>query len=79
MRELKSGSSLWVHQNFPRLAGFGWQAGYSVFSVSKSHEAAVKAYISGQEEHHRKEDFKAELLRMLKLNQIEFDERYVFE
>lgn len=79
MRELKSGSSLWIHQNFPGLQNFEWQEGYSAFSVSKSQESAVKSYIAGQEEHHQKEDFKTELLRMLRLNEIEFDERYVFD
>ena len=34
---------------------------------------------STRHEHHQKEDFKAELLRMLRLREIEFDERYVFD
>jgi hypothetical protein len=55
------------------------QEGYSVFSVSKSQEAAVKKYIAGQVEHHRKEDFKSELLRLLRAHGVEFEERYVFD
>lgn len=47
--------------------------------VRKSLEGAVKAYIAGQREHHKKEDFKSKLLRMLRLREIEFDERYVFD
>jgi hypothetical protein len=47
--------------------------------VSKSQEDAVKKYIAGQVEHHKKEDFKSELLRLLRAHGIEFDERYVFE
>lgn len=50
-----------------------------MFSVSKSNEDAAKAYIAGQREHHRKEDFKSEYLRLLKLHEVDFDERYVFE
>ena len=46
-----------------------------MFSVSKSQEAAVKKYIARQREHHKKEDFKSELLRMLRLHEIEFDEK----
>ncbi|MCC6360611.1 MAG: hypothetical protein IT450_17875 [Phycisphaerales bacterium] len=46
-----------------------------MFSVSKSQEAAVKKYVAGQAEHHKKEDFKSELLRMLRLHEIELDER----
>ena len=79
MREVKSRSSGWLHETFPELGGFAWQEGYSVFSVSKSREPAVKQYIAQQHEHHRKEDFKSELLRLLAAHEIEFDERYVFD
>jgi hypothetical protein len=68
-----------LHQTFPSLAAFAWQEGYSVFTVSKSQEEAVKKYIAAQVEHHKKEDFKTELLRFLRAHGIEFDERYVFE
>lgn len=79
MRKAKSGSSLWIHETFPALRAFAWQEGYSAFSVSKSQEDAVKRYIATQEEHHKKESFKSELLRLLRAHGIEFDERYVFE
>ena len=58
---------------------FTWQERRSAFSVSKSQEPAVKKYIAGQGEHHKKEDFKSELLRLLRAHGIEFDERYVFD
>jgi REP element-mobilizing transposase RayT len=79
MRIVKSRSSLWVHQTFLNLKAFAWQEGYSVFSVSKSQEEAVKRYITSQAEHHKKEDFQSELLRLLRAHEIEFDERYVFD
>lgn len=79
MRTMKARSSKWLHDEFPSLREFAWQEGYSVFSVSKSQEGAVKNYIARQAEHHRKEDFKSELLRILSAHGIEFDERYVFE
>lgn len=79
MRTVKSRSSLWIHQSIPKLDGFAWQEGYSVFTVSKSQEQSVKDYIAGQADYHRKEDFQSELLRMLHLHEIEFDERYVFD
>lgn len=79
MREVKAGSSLWIHGEFPAIKDFAWQEGYSAFTVSKSQEDAVKRYIAGQREHHRKEDFKSELLRILRAHDVEFDERYVFE
>ena len=79
MRTVKSRSSKSVHDTYPKLAAFGWQEGYSVFSVSKSQEEAVKNYIARQAEHHGQEDFKSELLRMLRAHDVEFDERYVFD
>ena len=79
MRIVKSQSSKWIHETFAELSAFAWQEGYSVFSVSKSQEPAVKKYIAHQAEHHRKEDFKSEVLRLLRAHDIEFDERYVFD
>ena len=79
MRTVKARSSKWVHDTFPQLSEFAWQEGYSVFSVSKSQEEAVKNYIAGQAEHHKKEDFKSELLRLLGAHQIDFDEKWVFD
>lgn len=79
MRTVKSRSSKWIHDEFPALREFAWQEGYSVFSISKSQEEAVKKYIAGQAEHHRKEDFKSEFLRILRAHAVEFDEKYVFD
>lgn len=79
MRTVKARSSKWIHDTLPNLSAFAWQEGYSVFSVSKSQEAAVKKYIAGQVEHHKKEDFKSELLRMLRAHGVELDEKYVFD
>jgi REP element-mobilizing transposase RayT len=79
MRAVKARSSKWIHDTFGALGAFAWQEGYSVFSVSKSREQAVKDYIAAQAEHHKREDFNSELLRLLRAHGIEFDERYVFD
>lgn len=79
LRTIKSRSSRWIHENFRELASFAWQEGYSVFSVSKSQESAVKRYIATQRKHHARESFKSELLRLLKAHGVEFEERYVFD
>jgi restriction endonuclease len=47
------------------------------FSVSQSNLEQVKAYIAGQEEHHRKTTFPDELRALFRKHEIEFDERYV--
>ncbi len=79
MRTVKASSSSWVHKTFPGFAGFAWQQGYAVFSVSKSAEPDVKRYIENQLEHHKDRDFKAELLALLRAHGIEFDQRYLFD
>ena len=77
MRTVKSRSTKWIRAEFPSLAEFAWQEGYAVFSVSKSQEGTVKAYIAHQRSHHEKEDSRAELLRLLRAHGVEFDGRYV--
>ena len=79
MRVVKAGSSKWMRETFPELAAFAWQEGYSVFSVSKSREDALKRYILGQAEHHKTVDFRSELLGLLRAHGIGFDEKYVFD
>ncbi|MDB5333274.1 MAG: transposase IS200-family protein [Phycisphaerales bacterium] len=36
MRVLKTNSSRWVHEQWPRRRAFAWQTGYGAFSVSQS-------------------------------------------
>jgi putative transposase len=77
MREVKAGSSEWIHKHFSKLRAFAWQEGYSVFSVSKSCEKAVKKYIANQVEHHRRFDFRTELIELLEKHEISFEEKYL--
>ena len=77
MRKIKSGSSLWMHEGCG-LMGFEWQKGYGAFSIGCSQVEATVAYIAGQQEHHRKRDFQAEFLEILKRHGIEYDRRYVW-
>jgi REP element-mobilizing transposase RayT len=79
VRDLKAGSSGWVHDTFPSEGGFWWQAGYGAFTVSHSAVDAVKAYIAGQEEHHRTRTFQDEFRDLLTRHGIEFDEKYLWD
>lgn len=76
---IKGGSSLWVHETFAEHREFAWQEGYGAFSVSESQCDVVRAYIRNQEQHHRVRSFKEEFLEMLRVNHIEYDERYIWE
>jgi len=78
-RELKAGSSRWVHDTFPATRGFAWQAGYGAFTVSHSALEAVKAYILNQAEHHKTMTFQDEFRAMLVRHGIEFDEKYLWD
>ncbi len=77
IKALKQGSSIWVKSQFPALSAFHWQNGYGAFSISPSHLPALKQYIDNQEERHRQEPFQDEFRRLLKIYEIEYDERYV--
>ncbi len=79
MEELKRDSSKWVKQEFLDLKDFYWQTGYGLFAVSHSHRDAVRHYIESQEEHHRKEDFKTEFLRILNKYHAQYDEKYLWD
>jgi REP element-mobilizing transposase RayT len=76
---VKSNSSRWVHESFPKRRAFAWQEGYGAFSVSKSEEGKVISYIRNQEHHHAKRSFKDEFLEFLDKYQIEYDSRYLWD
>ena len=77
IRDLKSCSSLWIHQTFPQKREFPWQEGYGSFSVSFSALEKVRDYIRNQEEHHAHESFDQEDLKFLNYHNIQYDERFV--
>lgn len=79
MRNVKTDSSKWVHDTFAEASDFHWQDGFAVFSVSHSQLDVVRAYIARQKEHHSKQSFQDELLELLRLHEIEFDERYIWD
>jgi REP element-mobilizing transposase RayT len=72
----KSNSSRWLRRDV--LPGFGWQEGCSAFSVSESQRDAVFHYLATQEERHRRQSFENELICLLKRNELEYDERYLW-
>lgn len=76
LRDLKADSSEWVHKEVMKL--FEWQKGYGAFSVSPTAVPAVQRYIENQKEHHRRVDFKAEYMELLKKSGVEFDEKFLW-
>lgn len=77
VRDIKTGSSLWIHKNFPALKDFAWQNGYGSFSVSYSVLEDVQQYIRNQEQHHTKMSFEDEFVKFLNLQKIKCESRFV--
>ena len=79
VEEVKTASSVRIKEEGPELKSFHWQNGYGAFSVSQSMVDQVKAYIAGQEEHHRKRTFQEEFRLLLDRHGIQYDERYAWD
>ena len=79
MFHVKRSSSLWINDNRLVIGKFSWQEGFGAFSYGKSQIPNVANYIENQEKHHTKRNFMEEYLELLKLFEIEYDERYVFK
>jgi putative transposase len=79
LRDIKAGSSKWVHTTFPSLRDFAWQEGYGAFTVSVTGINRVKGYILNQAEHHRAVSFKEEFIGFLERHGIAYDERYIWK
>jgi len=75
MRDLKRGSSSWVHSDVP-LKTFAWQEGYAAITVSPSGVDEVRRYIENQEEHHRERNSRDELKLLLERSGIDYDKRF---
>ena len=77
MQDIKGSSSLWINKKQLVRGKFSWQEGYGAFSYGKSQIDKVVKYIQQQEMHHKKRNFEEEYLELLKLFEIEFEERYI--
>jgi len=78
-RDVKSNSSKFINEQNLVTGIFKWQDGFASFTYSKSQIDRVIKYILNQPVHHKKETFRDEYLKLLKKNEIDFDDRYLFE
>ena len=79
VKEIKTFSTDFINDRKFVTGKFHWQHGYGCFSYAKSQKDAVVDYILTQKEHHKKESFKIEYEKFLKVFEIEYDEKYLFE
>jgi putative transposase len=76
LRELKASSSKWAKQHEPK---FGWQRRYGAFTVSESAADAVRRYIRDQKRRHASQGFEDEYRELLRLHNVKFDEKYLWD
>ena len=79
VEEIKTSSNKWINRERLSRFNFAWHKGYGAFTYSHEQIDNVIKYILSQEEHHKRQPFKDEYLEMLKRNEIEFKDEYVFE
>jgi putative transposase len=79
MQDIKGDSSKWINNNKLTIGKFSWQEGYGSFSYSKSQLSAIADYIEKQEQHHKRNTFVEEYIKLLNDFDIIFDEKYIFK
>lgn len=79
VEEIKTSSNKWIKQNRLSKFKFEWQRGYGAFTHARSQLDTVVKYVLSQKEHHRKRTFREEYPEMLRKNDIEYKDEYVFE
>ncbi len=79
LRDVKAGSSKWIHDTFDPEHTFAWQIGYGAFSVSQSNLGSVKQYIADQVKHHQTMSYQDEFRELLRKHDVEWDERYIWD
>jgi len=77
IKDIKTGSSLWIKKESVFSMFSHWQDGYAAFTHSKHEIDGLIEYIKGQEEHHRRTTFVEEYRKLLEEAGIEFEERYM--
>jgi len=76
---VKGDSSEFINKQRFTKRKFQWQDGYGAFSHSRSQINGVVRYILKQKEHHSEKTFREEYLEILKKNNVDYDERYIFQ
>ena len=79
VKDIKRASNNWINDKGFVNGKFQWQNGYGAFSYSKSQIDQVCRYITNQKQHHTKQSFKAEYVKLLTLFEVEFKDEYLFE
>jgi putative transposase len=79
VREVKKSSTSFVNDMKLTSNHFQWQNGFGAFAVYRQDRKIVIDYIENQKIHHQKKSFKEEFHELLRENEIEFKDEYLFE
>jgi putative transposase len=79
IRDVKAGSSRWVHEHIEGAADFAWQSGFGLFCVGAANLDQASAYVARQKEHHRTVTFEEEFRALLERAGIQYDPRYMLD
>ena len=79
MKDVKGSSSKWINEKKFCPVKFEWQEGFGAFSYGAQQVLKVIEYIKNQKKHHEKISFIEEYKALLKLFNMDFDERFIFK
>ncbi len=79
IRIIKKSSSKWIKTKGDEYSNFYWQTGYGAFSVGQAQKEKTINYINQQEEHHKKISFQDELRLFMDKNNMEYNEKYIWD
>lgn len=74
---MKSCSSKWYRENDTTNLSFGWNEGYSAFTVSPTSVDNVQKYFNSEAQRHKSQSYEAELQSFLCLHDIEFNPKFL--
>ena len=77
--DIKKNTSKWIKSKGEEFAKFYWQTGYGAFSVGEAQKEKTINYINKQEEHHKKISFQDELRMFMDKNNMEYNEKYIWD
>lgn len=77
VKDIKLASSKYIKENdlFPMFNG--WQDGYAAFTYSIEAKDNLINYVKNQEEHHKRKNYKDELVDLLEEQGVEYNIKYL--
>jgi len=77
VKDIKVSSSIWIKKRgiYPLFSN--WAESYGAFTLSIREKDTIIKYVVNQQEHHKRENYREEFIRLLKENGVAFDEKYL--